>query len=310
MSDIKKHLYASVVAPCHNEEGNLKEFIEAITHFMTAGKAELKEIILVDDGSHDSTWDEIVSLKSLFPKVTGIKFSRNFGKESALYAGLIKSTGDFTITIDADLQHPPEKIPEMIQLWEEGYRIINARKTSYKNKSINNLNRSVFFFLSQRLTKLNLKESCDFKLLDKKVVASFREFNEFHLFYRGLADWIGFKKTDVEIEIKERSSGSSSFTFLKLMSLAKTGIISFTAAPLYLVTIMAIIFFLVAVILASITLFRKFTGEAIDGFTTVILLQLFIGGVVMFSLGLIGEYLARVYDEAKHRPRFVIDEEI
>lgn len=310
MSDLSPISYATVLAPCHNESENLDNFIEVIGRSCVFKGVELKEIILVDDGSNDSTWNVITELKKKDPRIKGVKLSRNFGKEAALFAGLTRVTGDFVITIDSDLQHPPETIPEMIQLWKEGYKIINARKSTARNRKISGVGRSIFFILSEKLTKLNLREHSDFKLLDKKVVCTFCDFKEFHLFYRGLVDWVGFKKTDVMINIQGRASGNSSFSLSKLITLAKTGIISFTAAPLYLVTIMALIFFFVALVLASITIYKKFSGVAIDGFTTVILLQLLIGGVVLFSLGLIGEYLGRVYEESKHRPRFVIDEEI
>lgn len=300
----------SIIAPCYNEKNNIALFCSTVKAIAEVSGADLHELILIDDGSTDSTWEEIEQLKQSNPEIVGLRLSRNFGKEAAIFAGLKRATRDFVITIDADLQHPPEVIPEMIKLWKEGYRIVNTKKISSKDLTFHSIGRNTFFMLSKKLTNLTLKESSDFKLLDKKIVSTFIDFHEFHLFYRGLVDWIGFKRTTLKIQTQERISGKSSFTLTKLITLAKTGIISFTAAPLHLVTSMAFIFFIIAIILGSITLYRKFLGEAIDGFTTVILLQLLIGAIIMFSLGLIGEYLGRVYDESKKRPRYIIDEEI
>lgn len=308
----KKPKTISIVIPVYNEAENipilldhLKPVLEDLPHTF--------EIFFVDDGSSDGSWQVIQMLKQANRKIiTGIRLSRNFGKEAALCAGLQYAKGDACVVMDADLQHPPAKIKDMIDLWLSGkYDIVNGKKRLRGEEGASSrILRSLFNRVLSRATGLDFIGASDFKLLDRKVIDTFLRLTERETFFRGLIEWIGFRKTYVLYDVEKRVGGTTKWSFFRLVALSFTAITSFSSLFLRAITIAGCVFFLFAVILGIQTLYNYFSGKAIGGFTTVILLILISTGMTMLSLGLVGEYLAKVFNEVKQRPRFIIEERI
>ena len=308
----KKPKTISIVIPVYNEAENipilldhLKPVLEDLPHTF--------EIFFVDDGSSDGSWQVIQMLKQANRKIiTGIRLSRNFGKEAALCAGLQYAKGDACVVMDADLQHPPAKIKDMIDLWLSGkYDIVNGKKRLRGEEGASSrILRSLFNRVLSRATGLDFVGASDFKLLDRKVIDTFLRLTERETFFRGLIEWIGFRKTHVLYDVEKRVGGTTKWSFFRLVALSFTAITSFSSLFLRAITIAGCVFFLFAVILGIQTLYNYFSGKAIGGFTTVILLILISTGMTMLSLGLVGEYLAKVFNEVKQRPRFIIGERI
>jgi len=308
----KKPKTISIVIPVYNEAENipilldhLKPVLEDLPHTF--------EIFFVDDGSSDGSWQVIQMLKQANRKIiTGIRLSRNFGKEAALCAGLQYAKGDACVVMDADLQHPPAKIKDMIDLWLSGkYDIVNGKKRLRGEEGASSrILRSLFNRVLSRATGLDFVGASDFKLLDRKVIDTFLRLTERETFFRGLIEWIGFRKTHVLYDVEKRVGGTTKWSFFRLVALSFTAITSFSSLFLRAITIAGCVFFLFAVILGIQTLYNYFSGKAIGGFTTVILLILISTGMTMLSLGLVGEYLAKVFNEVKQRPRFIIEERI
>ena len=217
------------------------------------------------------------------------------------------AAGDAVIVMDCDLQHPPQVIPQMWKLWNEGYEVVEGIKTSRGKESFSHrCFAGAFYRIMSGLIKMDMNASSDYKLLDRKVVDVLLELPEKNTFFRALTFWAGFKTTSVEYEVQERAYGESKWSFFSLMRYAVTNVTSFSTLPLQLVTVLGIISILFSIILAVQTLVKYLTGTAVEGFTTVILLILIIGGFIMLSLGIIGHYLARIYEEVKGRPRYII----
>jgi len=301
----------SIIIPVYNEGKQIFENINIIHTILN--RASVKhQFIIVDDGSKDDTWNEINRISQAIPEVYAVRLSRNFGKESALCAGLELSNGDACVIMDADLQHPPEIIPEMVRLWkEEGYEVVEAVKSSRgKEKLVNKTGALLFYKILYRLSGFDLNHASDFKLLDAKVVSAWRLMNERNTFFRGMSAWVGFKRTSIPFVVAERRIGTSKWSVLRLFKLAVTAITSFSSAPLQIVTFLGIGFLIGSFLLGIQTLYMKFKGMAVSGFTTVILLQLIIGSALMISLGVIGTYIAKIFDEVKSRPRYIISETI
>ena len=267
------------------------------------------EIIVVDDGSKDATWENITKAAQMNSHVVGIHFSRNFGKEAAMFAGLEKAKGDCCVVIDCDLQHPPEKIVEMYRLWEQGYEVVEGIKEDRGEESgLHRFAANTFYRLISWATGMDMSDASDFKLLDRRVVDTLNSMPERNVFFRALSYWVGFKKTSVSYCVRERTAGESKWSTKSLIKYALTNISSFSSAPLHIVTVLGAVTLVCAVVFGVIALVQKFFGAALGGFTTVILLLLFIGSVIMISLGIIGYYIARIYDEIKGRPRYIISE--
>ena len=267
------------------------------------------ELLFVDDGSRDKTWAEICAAAEKHPQVVGLHFSRNFGKEAAMFAGLEKAKGDCCVVIDCDLQHPPEKIVEMYRLWEQGYEVVEGIKEDRGEESgLHRFAANTFYRLISWATGMDMSDASDFKLLDRKVVDTLNSMPERNVFFRALSYWVGFKKTSVSYCVRERTAGESKWSTKSLIKYALTNISSFSSAPLHIVTVLGAVTLVCAVVFGIIALVQKFSGAALGGFTTVILLLLFIGSVIMISLGIIGYYIARIYDEIKGRPRYIISE--
>lgn len=296
----------SLLIPFYNEEKQIPLTLAVVTPILEATGFDF-ELVLVDDGSRDATWAVIQSASSADLRIHGIHFSRNFGKESAICAALDASTGDAVILMDGDLQHPPQHIPEMIRLWQDGYEVVEGVKVTRGQESLlSRLNAQVFYGLFHWFSGYDLRNASDFKLLDRRVVAEWRRLKEHDTFFRGLSAWLGFKRTTFPFEVAARETGGSRWSLFKLASLSINAITSFSMMPLQFISIIGTVMLVGSVVLAIQTLFNWFTGVAASGFTTVILLQLLIGGSTMLSLGLIGIYIARIFTEVKGRPRYIV----
>ncbi|MBQ9664529.1 MAG: glycosyltransferase family 2 protein [Oscillospiraceae bacterium] len=298
----------SVILPSYNEEKMIPVAAATLTEILD-GAAIPFELLFVNDGSRDGTWAEICAARERDPRVCGVCFSRNFGKEAAMFAGLEKAKGDCCVVIDCDLQHPPEKIVEMYRLWEQGYEVVEGIKHDRGQESgFHRFAANSFYGLISRATGIDMASSSDFKLLDRKVVDTLNAMPERNVFFRALSFWVGFKKTEVTYDVRERTVGESKWSTRSLIRYAITNIGSFSSLPLHLVTVMGIITLVISIVFSIVALVQKLTGVALGGFTTVIILLLFIGSLVMISLGIIGYYIARIYDEIKGRPRYIIEE--
>lgn len=298
----------SVILPAFNEEAAVPLALARISAVLAEAHIE-NELIFIDDGSSDDTWAEIQKAADARSGVTGIRFSRNFGKEAAIFAGLEAARGDCCAVMDCDLQHPPEKLPEMFRLWQEGYEVIEGVKEERGSESASHrAAANTFYALICKLTKLDMASSSDFKLLDRKVVDALNAMPERNTFFRALSYWAGFQTVKLPYQVAERAAGKSKWSTRSLIRYAVTNIISFSSAPLHLVTILGALLLVIAVIFGAISLYQKIAGIALGGFTTVILLQLLTGSVTMISLGIIGIYIAKIYEETKGRPRYLIAE--
>ncbi|MCD7746697.1 MAG: glycosyltransferase family 2 protein [Lachnospiraceae bacterium] len=265
------------------------------------------EIVFVNDGSKDATWEEIEKAAERNPNVVGVRFSRNFGKEAAMFAGLAEARGDCCAVMDCDLQHPPETLVEMYRLWEQGYEVIEGVKRSRgKESALHRMCAGLFYKMISKAVKIDMSRASDFKLLDRRAVDALLSMPERNVFFRALSSWIGFKTASVEFDVQERTEGESKWSTRSLIQYAIKNIVIFSTAALQFVTCAGAVVFVAAIVLAIQTLVRYFTGHAVEGFTTVILLILIIGSLIMISLGIIGYYIGKIYEEVKGRPRYLI----
>ena len=269
------------------------------------------ELMFVDDGSKDKTWDCIVQASKEDRHVHGVHFSRNFGKESAIFAGLASASGDCVAVMDCDLQHPPQTLVEMYRKWEEGFEVVEGVKRSRGKESfLHAVSAGSFYKIMSSATKIDMTHASDFKLLDRKAVNAILEMPERNAFFRAQSSWIGFKTTSVAFDVQEREAGESKWNTRSLIRYAVSNIVGYSTAPMQVVTAAGIVTFLLAVVMGIQTLVRYFAGKAVEGFTTVILLILIIGSLIMISLGMIGYYIARIYQEVQGRPRYIISKKV
>jgi glycosyltransferase involved in cell wall biosynthesis len=296
----------SVVAPIYNEGPGVDRFIDRLSEVL---RGENFELVLVDDGSADDSWERIGKRAFADERVRGIQLSRNFGKEAALLAGLEHAEGDAVVVIDSDLQHPPTAIPAMIRLWQDGFQVVEAVKRNRTGQGlIGRLGGKLFNRAFTGLTQVDLVNATDFRLLGRTALDSLLRLPEHSSFFRGTSNWIGFRRTTIEVEIDHREGGASRWTFRSLFRLAVNGLTSFTSAPLHLVTVVGLAFAAFAVLLGAQTLIRWMRGGSVAGFPTVILLLLVLGTFILLGLGVIGEYLARIHEEVRARPRYLVQE--
>ncbi len=296
----------SIILPAYNEKQNIERTAKTLSGILEKEGIPF-ELLFISDGSVDGTYEEICRLAELDGRVRGAEFSRNFGKEAAIFAGLELALGDGCIVMDCDLQHPPEVIPEMYRLWQDGYEVVEGIKKSRGKESIlHGMSAGLFYGIMSRMMRMDMRSSSDFKLLDRKGVNVLLGLGERNTFFRALSFWAGFRAAKVEYEVQERAFGSSKWSFRSLVRYAVSNVTSFSTIPLQMVTVMGMVSIIFSVILALQTLVKYLTGTAVEGFTTVILLILIIGGFIMISLGIIGHYLARIYEEVKGRPRYII----
>lgn len=270
------------------------------------------EVIFVDDGSADETWQVIRRLTSEQPAFRAIRLSRNFGKEAALSAGLDAARGDAVVIMDGDLQHPPSLIPELVSIWSRGEAdVVETIKTHRGTESIfSRLRVKAFYGVLRFLSGFDLEGMSDFKLLDRRVVEEWRKLEERNRFFRGMIAWLGFRHVQIPFEVQSRTTGDSSWSMWKLFWLAIGAITSFSTLLLHFSTFAGAAFAIAAVFLGAQTFYVWFSGHAVAGFTTVILLLLIIGSAVLLSVGVIGEYVARIYHEVKRRPTFVVRDSV
>lgn len=298
--------FLSIILPAYNEQDNISYSFSEINKTLSSASIPF-EMIFVDDGSDDLTYQRIQALSSENSQVKGICFSRNFGKEAAIFAGLEASTGECCLIMDCDLQHPVELIPKMYRLWQDGYEVIEGVKASRGKESfLHTLCANSFYHIISKASGIDMSKASDFKLLDRKAVDALLAMPERAPFFRALSSWIGFKTVSIPFHVKERENGTSKWSVWKLVKYAIRNITSFSGAPLQFVTFLGWVMFLCSIGLGIQSLYRYFSGTALEGFTTVILLQLLIGSVLMISLGIIGHYISRIYDEIKARPRYLI----
>ena len=300
----------SVVIPAYNEEQMLLRCARVVGELLDAEHIP-HEMIFVDDGSKDGTWNQICLAHSENENVRGVHFSRNFGKEAAIFAGLSEAKGDCVAVMDCDLQHPPETLVEMYRRWEEGYEVVEGvKKTRGKESVTHAAATGIFYRIMSKAVKIDMSHASDFKLLDRKAVDSILEMPERNAFFRAMSSWIGFEQTQVEFDVQEREAGESKWSTRKLIAYAISNIVGYSTVPMQFVTGAGIVVFVLAVVLGIQTLVRYCTGHAVEGFTTVILLILLIGSVIMISLGIIGYYIARIFEEIKGRPKYIISRRV
>lgn len=299
----------SVILPSYNEELMIKKAAEVLSDKLTADHVSY-ELIFVDDGSSDSTWKEIEKIVENYGQnVRGVRFSKNFGKESAIFAGLAEAKGECCVVMDCDLQHPPQAVLEMYHLWQQGYEVIEGIKKSRGKESVfHKASAGMFYKIMSKATNVDMSRASDFKLLDRKAVDAILALPERNAFFRALSSWVGFKTSYLEFDVQEREAGESKWSTGALVRYAVTNIVAFSTLPMQIVTIAGVLVFVMAVILGVQSLVKYFMGYALEGFTTVILLILIIGSILMMSLGIIGYYIAKIYEEVKGRPRYIISE--
>jgi glycosyltransferase involved in cell wall biosynthesis len=299
----------SVVIPLLNEEPHLEQTLEAIRRELAAFEGDY-ELILIDDGSSDGTWKLLQASANEVGDVRAIRLSRRFGKELAMCAGLERARGDAVVVMDGDLQHPPRLIPEMVRFWEEeGFDIVEGVKRRRGEESaLYRTQAGVYHFLLRALSGIDLRGASDFKLMDRKVLEAWNRMPERSVFFRGMSAWLGFKRKRLTFDVEPRAGGKTAWSALGLVRLAINGITSFSSLPVHIITMMGAVFLCFALFLGIDSLVQWFRGEAVTGFTTVNLLLLIIGSMLMIGLGIIGEYISKIYDEVKGRPRYVISE--
>ena len=301
----------SVVIPLYNEGGNLRGFLSDLKAALDKTGCPF-ELILIDDGSPDDTWKVISDEAEMLPVIRAVRLSRNFGKELALCAGLERARGDAIVLMDGDGQHPPALLPDMLRLWKTtGADIVEAVKLKRGPESLSGkLGALLFYIVLNKLSGFDLRGASDFKLMNRKAINAWLEMQERNVFFRGMTAWLGFTTVRIPFEVARRAAGKSSWSYLKRLRLAVTGMTAFSSFPLQLITLAGALFFIFAVVLGAQTLYLKLAGRSVSGFATVILLELIIGSSLMISLGIVGEYLARIYEEVKGRPRYVVTHSI
>ena len=301
----------SIIVPAYQESPALTDTLQRIHE---AGRATSLpfQIVCIDDGSTDDTWAALTAQTASMPELVALRLSRNFGKEAAICAGLDAADGDACIVLDSDLQHPPELIPRMVRLWQdEGWDVVEAVKnTRGEEPKLYGWASRAFYRVISWFAGFDLRNASDFKLLDRRVVREWRRLGEHDTFFRGLVCWLGFTRTQVAFDVPRRPAGRSRWSVWALITLAFRALSSFSALPLQIVSLFGLLMLILGVALGVQSLRLWFLGTALPGFTTVILLQLVTGGVLMISLGLIGAYIARIYDEVKARPRYVVRDRI
>lgn len=297
----------TVIIPSYNEEENIENTAKAVFGTLDPQGIEC-EILFVSDGSSDGTFEAARKLSYADDRVRCVEFSRNFGKEAAIYAGLSEGKGDCFVIMDCDLQHPPATVVEMYRLWEQGYEIIEGTKKSRgKQFFLHKAFAGLFYGILNSLTGFDMQNSSDFKLIDRRVAELLLSMPERQTFFRAMTFWTGYKSCKVFYDVGERVAGKTKWSVHKLFRYAISNIISFSSVPLKALSYVGTVVIFLGAVLGVQTLVRYIMGSAVAGFTTVILLQLFIGGCVLTGLGLIGRYVAAIYEEVKGRPRYIIE---
>lgn len=298
----------SVVIPAFNEQEMVPAAAGQIDGILSRAGIP-HELIFIDDGSRDATWAEIRAESEHRDTVRGVHFSRNFRKEAAIFAGLQAGDGDCVAVIDCDLQHPPEKLVEMYRLWEQGVEVVEGVKTDRGEESLaHRVAAKTFYRLISEATHIDMTRASDFKLLDRKAVNVLLSMREKRAFFRALSSWIGFRTAEVPYEVRERAAGESKWSTWLLIKYALSNITAFTSLPLHLITGCGAASFLAALIVGIVSIVRLAMGRVVTGLTGAVILLLFLSGLIMVGLGIIGYYLGNIYMEIQDRPRFIVSE--
>ena len=305
------HFLLSVVVPMYYEQEVVQECHRRITKVLSTMPDY--EIIYVNDGSRDQTLPLLKQIAAQDPRAHIISFSRNFGHQAAVSAGIAYAQGDAVVIIDADLQDPPELIPQMVERWQQGSDVVYAKRSHRDGESRFKLwTAAIFYRMLRTLTDTDIPaDTGDFRLIDRKVADAFLQMPEHNRFIRGMVPWLGFTQTPIEYHREERFAGETKYPLKKMVKLASDGIMSFSTRPLQLVMGMGFVSIVVAVLIALYALITKFTGHAsMPGWTSLIVLITFLGGIQLVSLGVVGAYVGRIYEETRNRPLYLIDETI
>lgn len=305
----------SIVIPCYNEQEVLPELFRRLTATGDSWNCGEWEVICVDDGSCDETWSMLLAQHQQDPRWRGIALARNFGHQTAVSAGLYHASGDAVIVMDADLQDPPEELSRFIRKWQEGFEVVFAVREKRKEGWLKLSCYWVFYRIMSRIASFEIPlDSGDFCLMDRKVVDVIRQMPERNRFVRGLRAWVGFRQTGLAYERQSRAAGAPKYTFRKLVHLARDGLFNFSTVPLGLVSqaglwisglsLVGILWALAAKLFSGF--FAKHGLPPVQGFTTIVISVLFLGGIQLLSIGVIGEYVGRIYEEVKRRPHWVI----
>ncbi len=302
----------SIIVPCHNEQDNIERLCKELRTMFSNNAQYQWKVILIDDGSTDGTLQCLRRAAAEDARFGYVSLSRNFGKENALLAGFDRADTDCAIIMDADLQHPPTLIPEMVAAWKEGYDDVYAKRaTRGKEPWLRRHLSMAYYRLLQRMARIDVLPNVgDFRLLDAKCIHSMRMLRETQRYTKGLYCWIGFRKKSIEFSQQGRTAGNSSFSYMRLIDLAIEGITSYTTAPLRISTVMGVIVSAAALLYMLYVLMKTLiVGDPVQGYPTLIIVILFLGGLQLLSLGILGEYLGRVFHETKHRPVYLVGEE-
>jgi glycosyltransferase involved in cell wall biosynthesis len=301
----------SILIPAYNEAEVLRHLYERLNKLAGETPNYNFEFLFVNDGSRDQTLEIVKRFAAKDSRIAYVNLSRNFGKETAMIAGLDHVTGDATVIIDADLQDPPELIPEMIKYWEEGYDDVYARRSSRQGESwFKKATSTAFYRVLQKSTRIPIQQDTgDFRLLDRRCVEALRQLRESQRYTKGMFSWIGYKKKEITYDRDPRFAGETKWNYLRLLDLAVEGIVSFTTAPLRWSTILGLLTSLAAFIYIIYLLIRPFFGVSTgEGYSSIMAVVLFLGGIQLLSLGIIGEYIARIFSESKQRPLYFVEE--
>jgi len=300
----------SIIIPVFNEEQVIEHTYERLKIVMDS-MAEPYELLFINDGSRDKTVDILKHLGEADDHIKIIDFSRNFGHQIAITAGMDYAKGDAVIIIDADLQDPPELILEMIEKWKSGYDVVYAKRTARKGETFFKKQTAALFYRTLRaMTDIEIPiDTGDFRLIDRKVCEQMQNVHERNRFVRGLVSWVGFKQTAVEYERDERYAGETKYPLKRMLKLSIDGITSFSYKPLKIANYLGAALSIIGFIYMLVVLYQKlFTTTTITGWSSIIVIQLFFSGIILMMLGVIGEYIGRIYDEAKNRPLYIVQD--
>ncbi len=301
----------SIVVPVYNEAANLDVLYTALTNVLQEiGRSY--ELIFVDDGSSDGTFEVIRSLHKINENVRGYSFSRNFGHQTALFAGLAKSRGELVISMDGDMQHPPEMIPALLSKYEEGFDIVNTKRLDAKGTGFfKKLTSKWYYKIINALSDVPIEPAAaDFRLMNRKSVNALNSLPEAHRFTRGLVGWMGFKQAIVPYQAAPRHAGASKYTFFKMLRFGLDGIVSFSVKPLRIAFYTGFMVSIASLLYAIYAVVQHLIGSTVEGWTSILVSVLFIGGVTLLSLGVIGEYIARIFNEVRRRPMYFFKDEV
>lgn len=301
----------SIVVPVFNEAANLEVLYSALIEVLVGTKLAY-EVIFIDDGSSDKTFEVVRNLHKKDAHIKGFSFSRNFGHQVALFAGLAQAKGDIVISMDGDMQHPPSLIPDLLAKYEEGYDIVNTRRIDAEGTGLfKRLSSRWYYGMLNALSDVPIEPAAaDFRLMNRKAVDALNSLPETHRFTRGLVGWMGFKQAIIPYQAAERHAGASKYTFFKMLRFGLDGIVSFSVKPLRIAFYTGVLVSIAALVYAIYAVIQHYLGATVEGWTSILVSVLFIGGVTLLSLGVIGEYIARIFNEVRRRPMYFFKDKV